>query len=130
MKSVASLDELKRRALSTGATVEAGARVFNAQGAREDVQRPPLKAVEPPPPPPPDPVLELARAVMAQSAAAAESARETGDRIEELARALSMARPPAPTPSPTRGAYSFEVRRDREGLIESVIATPINPVTN
>ena len=75
MKKVASLEELQRRALATGATLEVGGAVFNAAG---------LKVVLPPPAPTPAP-----RPASVVSVPAPMPASQSSMSRDELAEVLA-----------------------------------------
>lgn len=123
MKSVASLDELRRSALAIGASVEVGGAKFNAAQLRADLRpkpapvAPPAFAPAPVEAESPDADRAIATAITAASAANFEGMRQLAQRLDAL---LSR---PAEREEPPR-AYTFTVRRGADGLIESVTATP------
>lgn len=137
MKKVQSLAELKRLALSRGAQVELGGSKFNTtmEVVRQaSAEIPPSPPPPPPPPlPPPEPELtpEPAPPPVAEEtihihldmdpvAQAIESGNERvvqaiADRMRELQ---------VPASGTTPKSWTFKIKRDVRGFIESVDATP------
>lgn len=116
MRTVASSHDLQRFAIERGATAILGGNQINAQGSKLKVVAPkpaPAKAVEPVTPAAPalDP---LAMAVDRMGSMLSEAIGKLQTPAEPLVR------PTAPAPAPS---WSFEVARDRQGLMTQVTAT-------
>lgn len=120
MKTVSNIAELRGLAISRGATVDIGGRVFNASGTRARLTKPQERApVAAPPPPQVDTSEMLARAI-----------REMGETIAGSLSPLREAQPveaPAPPPAappPAPRSWKFTTERDpRTGLMKSAKAT-------
>ena len=122
MKTVSNIAELRSLAVSRGATVSIGGRVFNASGTKAKVVKQQEKAPVVPQPAPAPPAVDttemLARAI-----------REMGETISGSLSALRATQPveapaPPPAPAPLPRSWSFTTERDqRTGLLKSAKAT-------
>lgn len=112
MKSVKSIQDLKKMALRQGATVEIGSERFNTAGVRAKVlPKPPA-----PPPvkseaaPPPAPTIDMAPMALAQ---------------EKLGAMLAHAIASLPQPAAPVREWMFTVERDKNGLLTNIRATAV-----
>jgi hypothetical protein len=111
MKSVKSIQDLKKMALRKGATVEIGAERFNTAGVRAQV-------VPKPAPPPPqvkdEPAPPLAATIDMKPMALAQ---------EKLGAMLAHAIASLPQPHAPVREWLFTVERDKDGLLTTIRAT-------
>lgn len=111
MKSVKSIQDLKKMALRQGATVEIGSERFNTAGMRSKA----LTSMAPRPPDPPKPL----PAPVAQTIDMAPMAIAHEKMGVMLARAIaSLPQPHAPVRE-----WMFTVERDKDGLLTNIRAT-------
>lgn len=112
MKSVKSIQDLKKMALRQGATVEIGSERFNTAGVRAQVvaKAPAPKPVEAPPPPPVAPTIDMAPMALAQ---------------EKLGAMLAHAIASLPHPAAPVREWLFTVERDKDGLLTNIRATAV-----
>jgi hypothetical protein len=128
VKKFASEDELRKYALSKGATATVGEAEFNSSRQRASIRPRPVPKVAPPAPSAPEPVKET---VVVDSGAAAEAMRsqtETMTRLfdelrGEIRRAASVG-----SAAPTE--WEFTVERDKSGLIQKISAKARRPTTH
>jgi hypothetical protein len=109
MKSVKSIQDLKKMALRQGATVEIGSERFNTAGVRAQVV--PKPAPKPAPAPPPTPAvaaIDMAPMALAQ---------------EKLGAMLAHAIASLPQPHVPVREWLFTVERDKDGLLTNIRAT-------
>lgn len=108
MKSVKSIQDLKKMALRQGATVEIGSERFNTAGVRAQVV--PKPAPKPAPAPPPTPAvaaIDMAPMALAQ---------------EKLGAMLAHAIASLPHPAAPVREWLFTVERDKDGLLTNIRA--------
>jgi hypothetical protein len=109
MKSVKSIQDLKKMALRHGATVEIGAERFNTAGVRAQVvPKQPAPTVKPEPTPAPVPAIDMAPMALAQ---------------EKLGAMLAHAIASLPQPHAPVREWLFTVERDKDGLLTNIRAT-------
>jgi hypothetical protein len=127
MKKVASLGELQRRALATGATLEVGGEVFNAAGLKVTP-----KPIAPTPAPPPASVVSVPApvAVSQSSMSRDELAEVLASRdafwIAEIQRMAKMMTEGflMAQDKPAPHGWRFEPHYHRGGLLSHIDATP------
>jgi hypothetical protein len=141
MKSVKSIDALKRLALVSGSSASIAGRQFNEAGDRVTLVPPtpkvdptpePLKAVEIPAAPPvvppaPDvmPAIQGALDSIEGYAANAAALSESNARvIAQVQKVLDRISSPTEAPPPCK--WVFSVERDTRGLMTRVVATPMS----
>lgn len=110
MKSVKSIQDLKKMALRQGATVEIGSERFNTAGVRAQVVPKPAPKPGPPPPQPVPvaPTIDMAPMALAQ---------------EKLGVMLAHAIASLPQPHAPVREWLFTVERDKDGLLTNIRAT-------
>ena len=109
MKSVKSIQDLKKMALRQGATVEIGSERFNTAGVRAQV----VAKQAPKPTPAPAPTPAVAAIDMAPMALAQE----------KLGAMLAHAIASLPHPAAPVREWLFTVERDKDGLLTNIRAT-------
>lgn len=124
MKTVASISDLNRLAVETGAVVSIGGKVLNSQGERmAGLRKPkPPEAPKPEPAPPPPPAgvsLEEVQRLLAERDAVWEQ------RMTGLSNALLMLSR-APAPGGVR-AWDFSVEYGDKHQITSIRAIALDP---
>ena len=117
-----SLQEARRLALASGATLEVGGQVFNAERAKAGAAPKPIPAVEAPKPAvpaePPEMVVKIADvAKLLADRDAAWSAELDKLRSQFAAQAATHQRPPV--------QWSFKPKYDGDRMLKEIVATPI-----
>ncbi len=122
-----SLDEIRRLATSRGAKLDIDGRTFNAEMTRARAAAPrvvapePVKAAEPERAKPDNSVADAMKAGHELVASVAESiSRDNVKTVEAIERVLTVSATPKP-----KSSWKLSVKRDGEGRIYEVIATPI-----
>lgn len=129
MKTVASIADVHRLALATGATAEINGHVFNAaqlQRAPKIEPKPPAAPpvdVESAPPPVPASPSTITRAEVEQLVADRDAfwMGEMRRMTELISQAMIAARPQAASAV----SWSFEPTYDRHNLLSKIVATPV-----